>query len=60
MYGLIRARALASQMTDAKTLRTKILANVEDATIPDFSANGSRVTFDGWLAADSDARGEDV
>jgi len=60
LYGLIRARALSSQMTDAKTLRTKILANVEDATIPDFSANGSRVTFDGWLAADPEARGEDV
>ncbi len=60
LYALIRARALASQMTDAKTLRTKITANVTGATIPDFTANGSRVTFDGWLAADPDARGEDV
>ncbi len=60
LYALIRARALASQMADAKTLRTKIIANVSGATIPDFSANGSRVTFDGWLAADPDARGEDV
>jgi DNA topoisomerase I len=60
LYALIRARALASQMTDAKTLRTKITANVTGATIPDFTANGSRITFDGWLAADPDARGEDV
>lgn len=60
LYALIRARALASQMTDAKILRTKITANVTGATIPDFTANGSRVLFDGWLAADPDARGEDV
>ncbi|HEV3245067.1 MAG TPA: type I DNA topoisomerase [Candidatus Paceibacterota bacterium] len=60
LYALIRARALASQMSDAKILRTKVVANIEDASIPDFSANGSRVTFDGWLAADPDARGEDV
>ena len=60
LYALIRARALASQMTDAKVLRTKILANVTGETIPNFSANGSRVVFDGWLAADPDARGEDV
>lgn len=60
LYALIRSRALASQMTDARTLRTKIKTNVEGATIPDFSANGSRVIFDGWLAADPGARGEDV
>jgi DNA topoisomerase-1 len=60
LYALIRARALASQMSDAKILRTKVIANVEGDPIPDFSANGSRVTFDGWLAADPDARGEDV
>lgn len=60
LYQLIRARALASQMTDAKVLRTKIIANVAGATIPDFSANGSRVIFDGWLKADPAARGEDV
>lgn len=60
LYALIRARALASQMTDAKIMRTKIRANVADAAIPDFAANGSRVMFDGWLAADPDARGEDV
>jgi DNA topoisomerase-1 len=60
LYALIRARSLASQMADAKTLRTKIRAGVNDAEIPEFTANGQRVTFDGWLAADPDARGEDV
>ena len=63
LYALIRGRALASQMADAKMLRTKILANVDGSltsVIPNFAANGSRVTFDGWLAADPDARGEDV
>ncbi len=60
LYQLIRARALASQMSDAKVLRTKITANVSNATIPDFAANGSRVIFDGWLKADPAARGEDV
>lgn len=60
LYSLIWARAVSSQMTDAKMLRTKIRANVEGAEIPDFTANGSRVIFDGWLAADTGARGEDV
>ncbi len=62
LYELIFARAVASQMADAKTLRTKVLSNVTDPkqTIPDFSVNGSRVVFDGWLKADPRARGEDV
>ena len=60
LYALIRARTLASQMKDAKVLRTKISANVEGNTIPNFAANGSRVLFDGWLKADPAARGEDV
>jgi len=60
LYGLIRARALASQMTAAKIMRTKLVANLDDNTLPDFITNGSRVLFDGWLAADPDARGEDV
>jgi DNA topoisomerase I len=60
LYELIRTRALSSQMTEAKMLRTKILCNVSGAEIPDFAVNGSRVIFDGWLAADPGARGEDV
>jgi DNA topoisomerase I len=60
LYALIRARALASQMTDAETMRTTITAQASDSSIPVFKAHGSRVTFDGWLAADPAARGEDV
>lgn len=61
LYALIRARAVASQMTDARISRTKIRANVTSGEkIPDFTANGSRVIFEGWLKADPDARGEEV
>ena len=68
LYELIWARAVASQMADAKILRSKITANTSesdllgksDSLVPDFVGNGSRVIFDGWLKADPDARGEDV
>ncbi len=62
LYELIYARAVASQMSDAKILRTKVLANITNKkeTIPDFSVKGSRIVFDGWLKADPSARGEDV
>lgn len=60
LYELIWARAISSQMADAKVLRTKIEAETKDKTVPTFAANGSRVLFDGWLKADPDARGEDV
>ncbi len=60
LYELIWARTVASQMTDAKILRTKIEANTKDKTVPAFTATGSRVIFDGWLKADPAARGEDV
>lgn len=59
LYKLIWQRAVASQMADAKTLRTKITAKVTE-DIPTFSANGSRVLFDGWLKADPEARQDDV
>ncbi len=60
LYELIWRRTIASQMADAKILRTKIEANTKDASIPTFAATGSRVVFDGWLKADPAARGEDV
>jgi DNA topoisomerase-1 len=60
LYRLIWQRTLASQMADARTLRTRIIANISNSAIPNFVANGSRVTFDGWLAADPEARGDDV
>lgn len=60
LYALIRTRTLASQMKDANVLRTKIIARTQDAALPDFSVSGSRLLFDGWLACDSAARGDDV
>ncbi len=60
LYRLIWQRAVSSQMTDAKVARTKIAGNIEDGSLPNFEATGSRVIFDGWLRADPDSRGEDV
>ncbi|HEY4518597.1 MAG TPA: type I DNA topoisomerase, partial [Candidatus Paceibacterota bacterium] len=60
LYKLIWERMVASQMTDAQVLKTKISAEVVGVKLELFSANGSRVVFDGWLAADPRARGEDV
>lgn len=64
LYELIWERAVASQMADATVKRTKIVANVKESgtseIIPDFTQNGSRVMFPGWLSVDTRARGEDV
>ncbi len=60
LYNLIWSRAVASQMIDARMLRTKITANTVSKSIPDFSANGTRLLTPGWLAVDPSARGEDV
>ncbi len=60
LYSLIWARTIASQMKDARTMRTKILANTTSKSIPDFQANGSRTIFAGWLLADPGARGPDI
>lgn len=59
LYRLIWERAVASQMADAKVLRTKITVNL-DPSIPAFSANGSRVLFEGWLKADPEGRTEET
>lgn len=60
LYELIWRRAISSQMADAKLLKTKIIAETKDKTVPQFAANGSRIIFDGWLKSDPAARGEDV
>ncbi|MEK7185356.1 MAG: DNA topoisomerase, partial [Patescibacteria group bacterium] len=68
LYRLIWQRTVASQMTDAETLRTKITANISDENsvatatekIPDFSITGSRVIFAGWMEADDMANKEDT
>lgn len=60
LYALIRTRVIASQMKPAELKKTKIVANTTDRALPDFATNGSRLTFDGWLAIDQTARGDDV
>ncbi len=59
LYELIHSRALASQMADARVMRTTISTRASDS-IPLFAARGSRVVFEGWLKADPGARGEEV
>ncbi|MBI2109457.1 MAG: type I DNA topoisomerase [Parcubacteria group bacterium] len=60
LYGLIWRRFISSQMKDAQLLKTKITVSINDDEVPDFAANGSRTIFDGWLLADSTAKGENV
>ncbi|MEK7092558.1 MAG: DNA topoisomerase, partial [Patescibacteria group bacterium] len=61
LYRLIWERAVSSQMTDAKLLKTKITAFIEGhENLPEFGAVGSRLLFPGWLAVDTGARGDDV
>lgn len=60
LYDLIWKRTVSSQMPDAEMLRTKVTANISEGDIPNFSANGVRLTYPGWLLADPEARGEDV
>ncbi len=60
LYELIYRRVLASQMKDARLLRTAITAGAADQTIPAFTANGSRTLYKGWLLADPVSAGEDT
>lgn len=60
LYKLIWERAISSQMKPAKIMKTKVSANIASGNIPNFSMNGSRLLFPGWLAVDTAARGEDV
>ncbi|HXK38074.1 MAG TPA: type I DNA topoisomerase [Candidatus Paceibacterota bacterium] len=60
LYRLIWQRTVASQMADARVLRTKISAGVGVKDFPDFAVNGAIMLFKGWLMADPDAEGEEV
>lgn len=65
LYNLIWRRTIASQMVPAQIERIKVTTapnieiKAEDIVIT-LSANGSRITFDGWLLADPASKGEDV
>ena len=60
LYTLIWERTIATQMTDAKLLRTTVTANIAlKDVMPDFTASGSIVVFPGWLAGDPRSRGEE-
>jgi len=60
LYQLIWQRTIASQMKSAQVMRTKVVANITNLSIPDFWLNGSRILFDGWLRADPSSASEDV
>lgn len=60
LYELIWQRTVASQMAEAKVLKTKITAQASAEQVPGFAATGSRVIFEGWLKADPRARGEEI
>lgn len=60
LYELIWTRTVASQMTPAELIQTKVIAEMDAKDMPQFTAVGTRVSFPGWLAADPAARGEDT
>ncbi|MES2224416.1 MAG: type I DNA topoisomerase [Patescibacteria group bacterium] len=60
LYRLIWERTMASQMADAKVLKTRVIGNVASDSIPDCTVTGSQVLFPGWFIIDEAARGEDV
>jgi DNA topoisomerase-1 len=60
LYSLIWKRTIASQMTDARMLRSKITIEVAEGKVPDFTVTGSRMLYDGWLIADPESKGEDT
>lgn len=60
LYALIMARTVASQMKAASMIRTKLIANISESEIPNFTTNGVRLVSPGWLLADPASRGDDV
>ncbi len=60
LYDLIFKRTVSSQMAPARTIRTKLIAETTEQTIPEFTTSGVRLVFDGWLALDATSRGDDI
>ncbi len=59
LYNLIWTRTIASQMKDAKILRTKISVSV-DGIKEKFIANGSVILDRGFMIADKESEGDEV
>ncbi len=60
LYALIWERTIATQMADARMLRTTVTANIDPTgSIPTFTASGSVIIFPGWLLGDPRSRGEE-
>lgn len=47
-------------MRSADLINTRVIVDVNDGEIPEFSVSGSRTIFDGWLKAYPEARGDDT
>ncbi len=61
LYRLIWERTVSSQMVSAQLMKTKIKAIIKNhQNLGEFSANGSRLLFPGWLKVDQASKGEDV
>ena len=60
LYVLIWQRTLASQMKEAELLKTKITANIKSGEMPNFTVNGTHITYPGWLLAEPSARNEET
>lgn len=59
IYKLIWQKAIASQMIDSESLRTKITIKTNSHNVPDFTINGNVLLKEGWLMIDPEARGEE-
>ena len=60
LYDLIFKRTASSQMAPARLLRTKLIAKTKENSVPEFTTNGVRGIFEGWLALDTASKGDDI
>jgi DNA topoisomerase-1 len=60
LYDLIRKRALASQMADAKLEKTTITIEIDPKSPHSFIANGEVIKFDGFLAVYTESQDDDT
>lgn len=60
LYDLIRKRAIASQMADAKLEKTTATIEIDPASPHTFIASGEVIKFDGFLAVYSESQDDDT